>query len=242
MLRLFRQTRKGALASNKVPKYLFYALGEILLVVIGILIALYINNLNEERKERQFEKKILLEFKASLESDLTYHINNRINRGERIVKSADILAEYFDGKISYHDSLGEHFWIMNWIMIFEPKTTPFETLKAKGIDIISNERLKQSLLSIYDYSYPSILFFTNDFNQWTTNRIEPYLIENFRIDLTENGKRYLPLNQEKLLNDNQLRNLVIEKKSLTESQIARLERLRTTVTNLLDLLISENSN
>ncbi len=50
MIRFFRHIRKTLMEQNKVRKYLLYALGEILLVVIGILIALQVNNWNEERK------------------------------------------------------------------------------------------------------------------------------------------------------------------------------------------------
>ena len=53
MLRFFRQLRKDQLMSDKSRKYLLYALGEILLVVIGILLALQINNWNTERLQYQ---------------------------------------------------------------------------------------------------------------------------------------------------------------------------------------------
>ena len=50
MLRFFRQIRQRLLTDNKFSKYLLYAIGEILLVVIGILIALQVDNWNEQRK------------------------------------------------------------------------------------------------------------------------------------------------------------------------------------------------
>jgi hypothetical protein len=50
MLHFFRQIRQRLLTDNKFSKYLLYAVGEILLVVIGILVALQIDNWNEERK------------------------------------------------------------------------------------------------------------------------------------------------------------------------------------------------
>ena len=56
MNNFFRRIRQSLLAENKFSKYLLYAVGEILLVVIGILIALQINNWNEFNKERENEK------------------------------------------------------------------------------------------------------------------------------------------------------------------------------------------
>ena len=59
MLKFFRSIRKKLIEEDNVRKYLLYAIGEILLVVIGILIALQINNWNEERKDRASEADIL---------------------------------------------------------------------------------------------------------------------------------------------------------------------------------------
>ena len=53
MIKLFRKIRQKLLAENKISKYLIYAIGEIILVVIGILIALQINNWNESNKEKK---------------------------------------------------------------------------------------------------------------------------------------------------------------------------------------------
>ena len=70
MLRFLRQIRQRLLTDNKFSKYLMYAVGEILLVVIGILIALQINTWNEERIERKNEVKLLKELKADLDDNL----------------------------------------------------------------------------------------------------------------------------------------------------------------------------
>ena len=70
MLRFFRQIRQRLLTDNKFSKYLLYAVGEILLVMIGILLALQVNNWNEARKSRADEIKILANIKKALQSDL----------------------------------------------------------------------------------------------------------------------------------------------------------------------------
>ena len=59
MLRFFRKPRQKLLPDNKFSKYLLYAIGEIVLVVIGILLALQVNNWNETRKDRLTEREIL---------------------------------------------------------------------------------------------------------------------------------------------------------------------------------------
>ncbi|HAT67789.1 MAG TPA: hypothetical protein DCS66_24850, partial [Flavobacteriaceae bacterium] len=59
MIKFFRKIRQNLISQGKTAKYLKYAIGEIALVVIGILIALQINNWNETRKEKKVETVIL---------------------------------------------------------------------------------------------------------------------------------------------------------------------------------------
>jgi len=68
MIKFFRIIRQKLLSENNFRKYLLYAIGEILLVVIGILLALQINNWNETSKNREKEVKILTNLKSDLES------------------------------------------------------------------------------------------------------------------------------------------------------------------------------
>ncbi|SDQ73949.1 DUF6090 family protein [Flagellimonas zhangzhouensis] len=66
MIKFFRKIRQRMLTENQFTKYLLYALGEIILVVIGILLALQINNWNEHRKEETSKKKLMLNIRAEL--------------------------------------------------------------------------------------------------------------------------------------------------------------------------------
>jgi hypothetical protein len=76
MINFFRKTRKQLADDNKPIKYLRYAIGEILLVVVGILIALQINNWNEGRKEIIKEQAVLFNLVQSLKSDSISFSNN----------------------------------------------------------------------------------------------------------------------------------------------------------------------
>ena len=69
MIKFFRKLRQKLLAENKFSKYLLYAIGEIILVVIGILIALQINNANTYRKETHTLHGYLRSIKNNVESD-----------------------------------------------------------------------------------------------------------------------------------------------------------------------------
>ena len=70
MLKFFRRIRQNLLSENKFSKYMLYAIGEIILVVIGILIALQINNWNEGRKDRAKEQELLAQLRSEYQSNL----------------------------------------------------------------------------------------------------------------------------------------------------------------------------
>ena len=88
MIKLFRNIRKNLLNEGKTSKYLKYAIGEIVLVVIGILIALQINNWNEGRKENIHQKSVLSNLLQDLKSDSVSYSQNL-----KELKNVDFLQE-----------------------------------------------------------------------------------------------------------------------------------------------------
>ena len=72
MITLFRRIRQKLIDSGSITKYLLYAIGEILLVVIGILIALQVNNWNEERKEQNKVDQYIGSLSAELEENISF--------------------------------------------------------------------------------------------------------------------------------------------------------------------------
>ncbi|WP_235298784.1 DUF6090 family protein [Portibacter marinus] len=162
MIKFFRTIRRKLLTENKVSKYLLYAIGEIFLVVIGILIALQINNLNEANKLRVLEKDLLGEVRNGLKYDLT-QIKDAIAFQRISINSQDILVDWVDGKIDYHDSLGFHFLhsVFNRIMMF--KGAPYETLQQIGLQIVKNDNLRNQISNLYEMEYQNINWWQQDF-------------------------------------------------------------------------------
>ena len=88
MIKFFRKIRQKLLSENKFSKYLIYAIGEIVLVVIGILIALQINNWNEHRKDKATEHTLLI----AMHDDLLINIdrlNNDIQIEQNTINATD---------------------------------------------------------------------------------------------------------------------------------------------------------
>jgi hypothetical protein len=70
MFRIFRKIRSEILADTRKNRYLLYSAGELALVVVGILIALQINNWNEQRIEQKEIREYALNLSAAIERDL----------------------------------------------------------------------------------------------------------------------------------------------------------------------------
>ena len=67
---IFRGIRRKLLDEGKLVRYITYAIGKVVLIIVGILFALKINDWNEEKKDRQTETKILTEIRINLLHDL----------------------------------------------------------------------------------------------------------------------------------------------------------------------------
>ena len=153
MLKLFRKIRRKLIDEGKLRRYLIYAVGEIILVVVGILIALQVNNLNEDRKNRNDEVQILKDLITGIEDDIS-SINYNIERHSEAINSIEILMEIFNKNIDYHDSLSFHFAAINYHTLFMNNVGPYESLKSKGVETISNKELRFEIINLYEKWYP----------------------------------------------------------------------------------------
>ena len=151
MIRFFRQIRQGLLTENRFRKYLLYAVGEILLVVIGILIALQINNWNEASKDRAFEKAMLLEVVRALEADMTYFARMSRRLGEAEQTSQVFLKAINEG-IEELDGLRPEYRKLYIGIQYEYNPGPYEAIKAAGLDRIASDTLRNALIAHYDFN------------------------------------------------------------------------------------------
>jgi hypothetical protein len=149
MIKFFRNIRQKLAAENKVAGYLRYAIGEIVLVMIGILLALQINNWNEARKERNIEIKYLKNLKLDLKTDLV-NLDSMIVDRHNKMSSANTLLELkppatMEELTVFHSLLGD---VYGWTS-FTPRTITINELISSGnFNIIKNDSIKSYLMSI----------------------------------------------------------------------------------------------
>jgi hypothetical protein len=182
MLSIFRKFRQKMLPQNQVPKYLIYAVGEIILVVIGILIALQINNTNESTKLRTKEVILLQEMKSNLQSDLSDLNYNIQGNKERLFSNQVILAALQE-KRPYHDSLRTHFGNILGNFQLSENTASWENLKSVGLDLISNDSLRNRISMLYTTRYA----YLENLEQGLDDRIQwtffyPLILKNIAMD------------------------------------------------------------
>jgi len=152
MIKFFRKIRQNLLLEGKTSKYLKYAIGEVLLVVIGILLALQINNWNENRKLRNVELNLLTDLKANLESTLEKFGRDTTFNSFTIDQYQNI-KRYMSKDLPYDKELDTAFAnIPHWSSPY-PILTAYKTLQTKGLDIISNEPLRNQIIELYEYEY-----------------------------------------------------------------------------------------
>jgi hypothetical protein len=222
MLPVFRKIRYKLAEDNQFLKYSRYAIGEIVLVVVGILIALYINNWNEERIEKQKEQALLISLQETFSDNLdnlNYVLANTRIAFESSKKVLDMLgAEHSGYKDAELDTLLGH--MINYTT-YDPSTGAIDNIINSGkLNIIQNKELKDN---IADWS--RMLTDTGKdveiANAHTFNIIIPYLSDKVNLknlpiprNITEktgmniSGSSNFPVNYQVVMGDKEFENLI----------------------------------
>lgn len=161
MLRFLRQIRQRLFTEKKFTKYFLYAIGEILLVVIGILIALQVNNWQTQKDKAVLEKNLLLGINEDLKEDRA-QIENRFRRSNRDfnrnVELFDSLRKVNDRllEITYMDSIFAR--CLRQRNTFFPVTGTYKTVINNGLsDVIRNKDLFKRIQQVYEKQYVSMV-------------------------------------------------------------------------------------
>jgi Family of unknown function (DUF6090) len=152
-VRIFNSIRRDMLQEDKVLRYVLYAIGEIILVVVGILIALQVNTWNEDRKARAFERVMLQEIRENV------HVNlERFRALEKRLQTSDAGIHLFlkesEKTEPDRERLARYFSEMNNGIVFTFNRGAYDSLKAGGLDRLSNRALRSELIDHFDSFLP----------------------------------------------------------------------------------------
>ena len=225
-MKLFRRARWKEVVKGKTTRYLLYASGEIILVVLGILIALQVNNWNIAQKQREVELNILrgirsdilldtidmndnirgYEGKISVTKQLLGHLTSRKEADTTVV--AGLLRLYYSG----------YFIILN--------DAHFSQAKQVGLSIISNQALRQKISRLYEFDYRVLSGSeAEEDDLGIRSSVEEYLsLEEYRLngDQATVKIKIDSMNYQQLLDDENLHIRII---ALATSERSRLDRL-----------------
>ena len=175
MIKFFRTIRYTLMNENKVGKYFKYAIGEIMLVMVGILLALQVNNWNEGQKSIKKGHDILVDVKENLEFN-TKQFHNDIELNKDVIHSLDIILNNITITKVYNDSLDRHFRYATWWATSRWKSSGYEALVFNGVDIIQSKELRESIVDLYEITYPEIVENTR-LNEGNWSSFLPSLLE-----------------------------------------------------------------
>ena len=207
MIKFFRHIRKSLLMENKTSKYFKYAIGEIVLVVIGILIALQINNWNENRKSRQKEQSYLLGFKSDIQNSLK-ELDRVINKSEMASMAADSILKMKRGEI---DTLNLSNFVRcvlkaNGYTAYIVQQGTIDDIKGSGnLDVIKNDSIRLAIVS-WDANLNSIREW-EELGKNSSNDLADYLrvhMDNYKLANPHKMDMPITLEEQKLLMEDRL--------------------------------------
>ncbi|MFZ9003242.1 MAG: DUF6090 family protein [Robiginitalea sp.] len=189
MYRFFRQFRKNLIEKEHMQRYLLYSIGEIVLVVIGILLALQVNSWNENRKDQEYLDFSLKEIHMDLKSDLRLiygGIEPRLQAKEKGVK--ELYSLMLQEEAPADSIFLEAYRGMNRGFLLSVSNGSYQSLKSRGLDIIKNETLRNSIFNFYENIIPRTLEFIHGRDEGLHQKLADLEEEIFRFEIVQPEK------------------------------------------------------
>lgn len=205
---------------------------ETLAVIVGILIAFALDNWNEERKLKKDEISMLKNFSESLKNDVVaFEYPLQIN--PRVSNSIEVIIESIEKDIPYHDTLKYNFRNTAYLWAADINESIFETLKSKGLSLISNEQLRQHIIDVYDAGNTRYKFLIREYREMLLDASDN--IYNTRFDEFWKKGEMVPLDFEKLKNDHEYLYFIKTLRNKHRIWMAQnLNNMHTSLSTLLD--------
>ena len=160
-----------------------YAIGEVVLIVVGVTIALAGTSWYEGRQERRDEILVLQQLRQTLSADLQ-EINMTWEMTRQRERKIMALLDHLESDRPYAAELAKNFQSLFGWRIVRIKTAPFEALKIRGYSLISNAILREKLISFYEDHYAKLEYNSNLDRDYAIEKIQPYFLKNFVVNVS----------------------------------------------------------
>jgi len=239
------------LLQNKFTNYIIYAIGEIILVVIGILIALQINNWNENRKDRATEAVYLRELLEDFEINLqkSKQVTSRIE--EVLPRLTGLLEQSaLEQPTISVDSMNDAFRLLNSMPAYSSTDRAYNNLIGSGdFKLITNAEIKTAIADYYK-ALDIVKLVQNTHEMELVNAFQPYFMEYLDFQAVsmirvENYTLPEPVEKDKILSvfhDRKFRNIITLKFDILTDLLELNQGLKDINENLVTLLTSQTNN
>ena len=244
MVHYFGKIRRNLLEKNNLAKYLLYAIGEILIVMIGILIALNINKWNENRKISITEIKIIKEMKINLKTDLA-DVRWNIDFLNKNKNANQIVLKSLKNPDNYSDTLNLYYANISYSLpMFSNNTSAFENLKSIGFNIIKNDSLRMGITELYSNKYNYLLKLEEEyFDNFNSTILQPLVNSNIIPDTVNISAK--PINLLELSMNHKFKTAIktnIYNMNLVMSIYVNIEEEIVTIINQIDSEIKSQTD
>ena len=253
MIKFFRHIRKSLIENNQMGnptsakasagKYFKYAIGEILLVVIGILIALQVNNWNEKRKLRTTQKNYLKELSADIDSmkvqykslveDNTQDLTSALEVFNSL-KSCELKKEqkkHLDELLISYNSL---------IVFYQVRDTYEEMLSANILAEIENKKIKTNITEFYAHR-DAMQHYIDEYRQDISNSYT-IIKKHITFDYNSKGQSIVVYDIAELCESAEFKNAIFEVVRTREYILQMVTILSQRLEYLKQMLTEENTN
>ena len=226
---------------GKIGKYLIYAVGEILLITVGIFLAFQANSWKEKSNDKKFEQELLINIWSGLQGDLV-DIKSNNDAHSSFLKSQIESIKWLEGNQVSKDSVVDNFSIDHKPTSFLKSNAPFESLKEFGLNRVSNDTLRYYIVYLYDISYPDFEDIHKQYHETLNETLDLGLVYFEDWSYERNVNVMVPINEEGLKQDRKYLMKLKYLKRLNELLLSYNSKLENQVSEIIILIERDAKN
>ena len=225
-----RRERFGSIQLNKLRRYVAYAAGEILLIFVGITLAIWFSNWNEMRHVRAQEAQALADIATNLRVNADV-IRGKIEQDRKSVAACERVTAALARRDAWTSELGKELMECRWWTSPFFNAAAYDSLKAKGTDLIADPTLRSQIVNLYEQVYAYLLNDTDKvFWAFHTAVVEPVIN---RHVYPVSADEYVPNDYSSLLESHEFGNMLRQKVLLQRLSIHDQQNTLAATENVL---------
>jgi hypothetical protein len=197
-----------------------HVLGETVMIVFSILIALAANSWWQDREDRRTELEILREMRAALVLDRE-DLRSDLSAYTAVDRASHLLLEHVERGEPYSPALDTSFADLLVFRIHLSNSSPYESIRSRGLGLISNDSLRLGVIDFYGLTNSSVAIWNTADTRLVDDAIRPYFRGRFRLGIRRgSGRRYAtPIDYQAVAADPIFRGLLMDRLGFTRLTI-----------------------